>query len=83
MQKISNLDSPALPAIPERLVNLDEVEKITGFKSSYIYSKIGKSEFPKPIKIGTASRWRESEVQAWIFNHIEGSTSGKNTEVQL
>ena len=69
------------PAPPERLINLDEVESITGFKSSYIYSKIQKSEFPRPLKIGTASRWKFSEVQQWIHNQIQGNASGKNAEV--
>lgn len=64
-------------ASPERLITLDEVQKITGFKSSYIYSKIQKGEFPQPVKIGTASRWRESEIQQWIHDQIQGRASGK------
>lgn len=73
-----------LPAIPttERLLPLPEVESRSGFKSSFIYQLIKEGKFPKPVKIGTASRWRESEIQAWIFNQIEGSTSGKRAEVR-
>lgn len=73
-----------LPAIPttERLLPLPEVESRSGFKSSFIYQLIKEGKFPKPVKIGTASRWRESEIQAWIFNQIEGSASGKNAEVR-
>ncbi|GKS69961.1 hypothetical protein W03_19650 [Nitrosomonas sp. PY1] len=67
---------------PERLINLDEVERITGFKSSYIYSKIQKSEFPKPVKIGTSSRWKFSEVQQWIHDQIESNASSKCAEVR-
>lgn len=65
----------------ERLLYLAEVEFQTGFKSSFLYQLMKEGKFPKPIKIGAASRWRESEVQAWIFNQIEGGASGKNTEV--
>jgi prophage regulatory protein len=64
-----------LPANPttERLLPLSEVEFRTGFKSSFIYQLIKEGKFPKPIKIGTSSRWRESEVQAWIAKQIQNS----------
>ena len=82
MQTSTNaLQNPS--ATQERLINLDEVESITGFKSSYIYSKIQKGLFPQPVKIGTASRWKFSEIQAWIHAQIESSTSGKRAEVRL
>ncbi|MDO8893724.1 MAG: AlpA family phage regulatory protein [Gammaproteobacteria bacterium] len=79
-----SLEAGQLPAIPttERLLPLPEVESRSGFKSSFIYQLIKEGKFPKPVKIGTASRWRESEIQAWIFNQIEGSTSGKRAEVR-
>lgn len=73
MQKISTA---------ERLINLDEVESITGFKSSYLYSRIQKGEFPPPVKIGTASRWKFSEVQEWVHAKIQGDSSDKNVEVR-
>jgi len=73
-----------LPAIPttERLLSLPEVESRAGFKSSFIYQLIKEGKFPKPVKIGTASRWRESEIQQWIHAQIEGSASGKRAEVR-
>lgn len=67
---------------PERLISLDEVESITGFKSSYIYSNIQKGEFPQPVKIGTASRWKFSEVQNWVHTKIKGDASAKRAEVR-
>ncbi len=68
-----------LPAIPanERLLPLPEVESRSGFKSSFLYQLIKQGAFPKPLKIGVSSRWRESEVQAWIAAQIEASASGK------
>ena len=70
-----------LPAIPatEKLLPLPEVESRSGFKSSFLYSLIKEGKFPAPVKIGTASRWRESEVQAWIHAQIESSASGKHS----
>lgn len=72
-----------LPTIPatERLLPLPEVESRTGFKSSFLYQLIKNRQFPPPVKIGNASRWRESEVQQWIHAQIESSTSGKRSEV--
>lgn len=67
---------------PERLIPLDEVESITGFKSSYIYSKIQKGEFPQPVKIGTASRWKFSEVQNWVHTKIKGGIPAKRAGVR-
>lgn len=64
----------------ERLLPLPEVESRSGFKSSFIYQLIKEGKFPKPVKIGTASRWRESEIQRWIHNQIQGNASGKSSE---
>lgn len=70
------------PSQLERLLYLAEVEFQTGFKSSFLYQLMKEGKFPKPVKIGTASRWRESEVQQWINNQIEDSVSGERSEVQ-
>ena len=62
--------SPAIPAT-EKLLPLPEVELRSGFKSSFIYQLIKQGKFPPPVKIGNASRWRESEIQQWIHAQIE------------
>lgn len=61
-----------IPEPPERLLTITNVVNIVGFRSSSIYLKIQQGTFPAPVKIGTASRWRESEVQAWIKKQIHG-----------
>lgn len=82
-QHQAHQESGQLPATPtpERLLPLPEVESRSGFKSSFIYQLIKEGKFPKPVKIGASSRWRESEVQQWIHNQIQGNASGKNAEV--
>ena len=72
---------PAIP-IPERLLPFTEVKIRTGFGSSFLYQLMKENKFPKPVKIGAASRWRESQVQLWIRAQIEGSASGKNATVR-
>lgn len=79
-QGLITQDKASSLTLPERLLPLPEVESRSGFKSSFIYQLIKEGKFPRPVKIGAASRWRESEIQAWIFNQIEGSTSGKRAE---
>lgn len=74
----SQPDKSSSPTSPERFLPRPEVEFQSGFKSSFIYQLIKEGKFPKPVKIGAASRWRESEVQQWIHDQIEGSASGKN-----
>lgn len=83
-QHLLHTEHGKLPTAPvtEKLLPLPEVESRSGFKSSFIYQLIKEGKFPKPVKIGTASRWRESEVQQWIHNQIEGNASGKTTKVR-
>ena len=55
----------------KRLIKLDQVEALTGFKKSYLYSRIQSGDFPNPIHIGRSARWIESEVLDWVKNRIE------------
>lgn len=50
----------------ERLLTLDGVIRFTGLSIPTIYRHIRCGEFPKPIKLGRASRWVESELIAWL-----------------
>ena len=50
----------------DRLLRRREVEQIVGFSRAWIYSRMAKGEFPKPVHIGASVRWRESDVRAWI-----------------
>lgn len=50
----------------DRLLRLEAVIDLVGFKSSKIYALIAQGKFPRPIKIDSASRWRESAIQHWI-----------------
>jgi prophage regulatory protein len=60
------------PEPPERLLRITEVESRVGFKSSAIYFKIKQGSFPPPVKVDAASRWRESDIQKWIRDQING-----------
>lgn len=48
----------------DRLLRLPEVEFLSGLKKTSIYQRA--AGFPAPVKVGSATAWRESEVNAWI-----------------
>lgn len=48
------------------LMTLQEVSGAIKLCESQIYGLIRKGEFPTPIKLGRSSRWRKSEVEAWV-----------------
>jgi prophage regulatory protein len=50
----------------DRFMTLKEVEKKVRFKKSAIYARAANGEFPKPIKIGAATRWSEAEIEEWM-----------------
>lgn len=57
--------------MPEkRLIDLKEVTRLTGLGRTAIYERMANSTFPRPVKLGTASRWVLSEIEAWIDQKI-------------
>ncbi len=57
----------------DRLLKLKEVEEMIGFKKDFIYLRIKKQQFPKPIIFDRASRWKLSDIQRWI-NELSSET---------
>jgi prophage regulatory protein len=53
--------------VANRMLRLDEVEALVGFKHSKIYADMEKGEFPKPIRRGTKCvRWFSDEIDLYI-----------------
>jgi len=51
----------------DRLLKINEVKSIISMGDSWIYEKMNKGEFPKPIKLSSRCvRWRQSDVNRWI-----------------
>lgn len=50
----------------ERILRFPQVAERVGLGRTAIYARIKKGKFPAPVKLGHASGWYESEVQAWI-----------------
>jgi prophage regulatory protein len=52
--------------VADPLLRLPAVRAATGLGTTSIYTRMQRGEFPKPVKIGYASRWPKSKVEAWI-----------------
>ena len=57
----------------DRLVNMTFITAYTGLTDKWFYKLIKDGEFPKPIKLGSSSRWTESEVKSWLKQRMEKS----------
>lgn len=54
-----------------RLLRMPQVLDRVGLKKTVIYERIKAGTFPKPIKLGSASAWPESDVDNWIAEQVE------------
>lgn len=50
----------------EKRYSLKDLKQLTGTSHAYIYKQIQKGNLAKPEKWGRASRWKESDVNAWL-----------------
>ncbi|WP_226470506.1 AlpA family phage regulatory protein [Luteimonas panaciterrae] len=62
---------------PLVLLKLPTVKTRVGLNKTAIYAGIKAGWFPKPVKIGAASRWVESEIDALIVKLTERRDHGK------
>ena len=64
------------PSLSEdQFVNMAFITHLTGLTDTWFYKLIKDGEFPAPIKFGRSSRWRQSEVEAWLQARIDASRS--------
>lgn len=62
------------PSLSEdQFVNMAFITRLTGLTDKWFYKLIKDGEFPAPIKFGRSSRWRQSEVEAWLQARIDAS----------
>lgn len=65
---LASIAEAARPAAKDRLLTVDEVLRVTGFRArSTLWRKERTSDFPARVRRGERTiAWRESEVLAWI-----------------
>ena len=50
----------------DRLLRIREVCLQTGLSRTYLYQLMASGKAPRPVMLGRARRWKESEVQEFI-----------------
>ena len=66
----------------DRFVPLSEVTLITGMSRSTIYDYVAAGIFPRPAKIGTASRWSRQEIADWMNARLSERNSSTEDRAQ-
>lgn len=60
-----------MPTPPDvQLLRLPQVLARCAISRSVLYSLMAHDQFPRPVKIGRASAWSSSEIDAWIGERI-------------
>ncbi|MBU9844651.1 helix-turn-helix transcriptional regulator [Rahnella ecdela] len=59
--------------LEDQFVDMVFITRLTGLTDKWFYKLIKDGEFPKPTKFGRSSRWRKSEVEAWLQARIDAS----------
>ena len=57
----------------DKLVDMVFITEFTGLSDKWFYKLISEGKFPKPIRLGRSSRWKESELKEWLYERIEQS----------
>ncbi len=59
--------------LDDQLVDMRFITKLTGLTDKWFYKLIKDGLFPRPIKLGRSSRWKQSEVELWLQQRITDS----------
>lgn len=59
--------------LDNQLVDMRFITKLTGLTDKWFYKLIKDGLFPRPIKLGRSSRWKQSEVELWLQQRIKDS----------
>ena len=59
--------------LDDQLVDMQFITRFTGLTDKWFYKLIKDGLFPKPIKLGRSSRWKQSEVENWLQERIDDS----------
>ncbi len=54
----------------QRLLPLNAVEDLTGYRKSKLYDLLKQGTFPQPVRIGRSIKFVEAEIGAWVAARI-------------
>jgi prophage regulatory protein len=55
----------------DRFLRLAEVQAMVSLSRSQVYALAQAGEFPRPVKLGSSSRWSQLAIQRWMAQQIE------------
>lgn len=55
------------------LIDMVFITTYTNMTDKFFFKLIKNGQFPKPVKLGRSSRWRKSEVEAWMQERMAES----------
>ncbi|HCB3587196.1 helix-turn-helix transcriptional regulator [Citrobacter koseri] len=56
--------------LEDQFIDMKLITQLTGLSDKWFYKLIQDGLFPKPIKLGRASRWLKSDVEEWLYYRI-------------
>ena len=62
---------PAL--LEDEFIDMKFITRLTGLSDKWFYKLIQEGVFPKPIKMGRASRWLKRDLEEWLQAKINDS----------
>lgn len=75
---MSQLQHPlALSPTFDFLISRDDVCSQANMSSATLYRLIASGSFPKPVKVGAASRWSQQAVQTWIREKVAAARTNE------
>lgn len=60
-----------------RFLRIGDVMTRTALSRPYLYRMVQHGRFPRPLKVGAASAWLESEVTAWMAERVAERDGGE------
>ncbi|EPZ2458680.1 MULTISPECIES: helix-turn-helix transcriptional regulator [Enterobacteriaceae] len=59
--------------LEDQFIDMKFITQLTGLSDKWFYKLIQDGMFPKPIKLGRASRWLKSDLEEWLYCRINES----------
>lgn len=56
--------------LEDQFIDIKFITQLTGLSDKWFYKLIQDGLFPKPIKLGRASRWLKSDLEEWLYYRI-------------
>lgn len=70
-ESVANTKTSITSLLDDQLVDMAFITNFTGMTDKWFYRLVSEARFPAPIKLGRSSRWRRSQVEAWLLERIK------------